>query len=302
MRIAFIGLGVMGYSIAGHLAKAGHQVTVYNRTSEKAAKWCMNYSGIQAFSPAAAVETAEAVFSCVGNDDDVRQITLGEQGAFRVMSTGSLYIDHTTTSAEIARVLYQEARQRGVYFLDAPVSGGQSGAEKGQLSVMVGGDANAYTKVRPLLAAYAKSIEYMGSSGTGQLSKMVNQICIAGLVQALAEGLYFARAVDLNIERLLKVISQGAAQSWQMDNRSQTMLASKFDFGFAVDWMRKDLGFVLNEARCRQLDLPVTALVDTFYEDIQAMGGGRWDTSSLIARLGEYKNSVHQQNDKSSQV
>lgn len=289
MKVTFIGLGVMGYPMAGHLASAGHQVTVYNRTANKMDQWCSDYPGTRASSLFEAVKAAEMVFSCVGNDDDLQQIALGEWGAFRGMLPESIFVDHTTTSAKIAQTLNVEARQHGIDFLDAPVSGGQSGAEKGQLSVMVGGDERAFEKAKSVIAAYAKIVERIGSAGSGQLSKMVNQICIAGLLQALAEGLHFAKAVDLNTDQLLKVISQGAAQSWQMNNRGQTMLTSKFDFGFAVDWMRKDLGIVLDEAKRHQLDLPVTALVNEFYADIQAMGGHRWDTSSLISRLGKSK-------------
>ncbi len=284
--VAFIGLGVMGYPMAGHLARAGHQVCVYNRTASRAEAWTREFAGHRtASTPREAAQDADIVFACVGNDDDVRAITLGENGAFAGMKPGAVFVDHTTASATLARELYREARARSLAFLDAPVSGGQSGAIEGILSVMCGGDASTYEQVEPVMTAYARAITLIGEAGAGQLAKMVNQICIAGLVQGLAEGLAFGRAAGLDMQKVLSVISKGAAQSWQMENRSATMLADKFDFGFAVDWMRKDLSLVLDEARRNGASLPVTALVDQFYGEIQKMGGGRWDTSSLIKRL-----------------
>jgi 3-hydroxyisobutyrate dehydrogenase len=284
-RVAWIGLGVMGYPMAGHLARAGHEVTVFNRTREKAQRWLSEFGGQLAETPADAARRAEFIFACVGNDDDLREVTIGEDGAFHGMATGSVFIDHTTASADVARELAGIARERGLWFIDAPVSGGQAGAENGQLTVMCGGEPEAYERVRPLIAAYARMQRLMGPSGAGQLTKMVNQICIAGLIQALAEGVHFARRAGLDIDAVFSVISKGAAQSWQMENRYRTMAEGRFDFGFAVDWARKDFAICLQEARRNGARLPVTALVDQFYAQIQAMGGGRWDTSSLIALL-----------------
>ena len=283
--VSFIGLGVMGYPMAGYLSKAGHQVTVYNRTAAKAGQWATDYSGATAPSPAQAAENADFVFSCVGNDDDLRSVTVGPDGAFSKMKPGSVFIDHTTTSAEVARELYTEANRLGFAFIDAPVSGGQAGAENGQLTVMIGGDEEPIARAEPLINCYARMQARLGDSGSGQLAKMVNQICIAGLVQGLSEALHFASRAGLDAKAVVDVISRGAAQSWQMDNRAATMVDGKFDSGFAVDWMRKDLGYVLGEARNNGAHLPVTALVDQFYAKVQAMGGGRWDTSSLIVPL-----------------
>jgi 3-hydroxyisobutyrate dehydrogenase len=284
-KVAFIGLGVMGYPMAGHLAKAGHRVTVFNRTPAKAARWAAEHSGRVAATPAAAAEDAAFVCTCVGNDDDLRQVTLAQDGAVRGMKPGAMLIDHTTTSAEVARELDRVAGQRGMTFMDAPVSGGQAGAEQGTLTVMVGAEETVFARAYPLIEAYARSVRRMGPVGSGQLTKMVNQICIAGLLEGLAEGLHFARAAGLDAGAVLEVIGKGAAQSWQMDNRGTTMLEGRFDFGFAVDWMRKDLAIALAEARRNGARLPVTALVDQLYAEVQALGGGRWDTSSLIARL-----------------
>jgi len=284
-KTAFIGLGVMGFPMAGHLARAGYEVTVYNRTPEKAAQWTQKHGGRSAPTPAAAAAGAECVMLCVGNDSDVRAVALGENGALSAMQPGTLLVDHTTASATVARELHAAARARGVGFLDAPVSGGQAGAENGKLTVMVGGDAETFARAEPVLACYARAVALMGGPGSGQLTKMVNQICIAGLVQALAEGICFGMHAGLDIERVLDVIGKGAAQSWQMDNRGKTMAADKFDFGFAVDWMRKDLSMAITEARSNGAALPGTALVDQFYARIQARGGGRWDTSSLIRLL-----------------
>ncbi|WP_210395086.1 NAD(P)-dependent oxidoreductase [Motiliproteus sediminis] len=284
-RVAFIGLGVMGYPMAGHLQKAGYQVCVYNRTTAKAEQWAAEHGGSFAPTPRAAAIGAELVFCCVGNDDDLRSVTLGEEGAFAGMASDTVFVDHTTASADVARELYVEAAGKKVAFLDAPVSGGQAGAENGVLTVMVGGDQSAFDRAQKAIDSFAKSVRLMGDSGAGQLTKMVNQICIGGLVQALAEGLHFARQAGLDQHAVIEVISKGAAQSWQMENRYKTMIDDQFDFGFAVDWMRKDLGIVLDEARNNGAKLPVTALVDQFYGDVQAMGGGRWDTSSLLKRL-----------------
>ena len=284
-KLAFIGLGAMGFPMAGHLASAGHQLTIYNRSADKAQKWQQQYQGKLASSIKQAVSEAEIVFTCVGGDPDLREVCLGAEGVIMNMQPGSLLVDHTTASALIARELEQHARQRQIGFLDAPVSGGQAGAEQGVLTIMLGGDQQQFERVAPVLECYARKYELMGGIGSGQLSKMVNQICIAGAVQGLAEGLNFAQAAGLDTEKLLDVISKGAAQSWQMDNRASTMVAGEFDFGFAVDWMRKDLHIVLEQARELGLTLPLTALVDQFYAEIQAMGGQRWDTSSLIARL-----------------
>ena len=284
-RIAFLGLGVMGGPMAGRLARAGHLVTVYNRTVSKAEKWVAQHGGNHAATPAEAAAGKEFVFACVGNDDDLREVTIGKDGAFQSMQPGSVFIDNTTASAEVARELHAEAARRGFAFLDAPVSGGQAGAENGVLTVMVGGDQEAFDQARPVIDAYARMVGLMGPSGAGQLTKMVNQICIAGLVQGLAEGIHFGKKAGLDIEQVVEVISKGAAGSWQMENRHKTMNAGKYDFGFAVDWMRKDLGICLSEADRNGAKLPITALVDQFYKEVQAMGGSRWDTSSLLARL-----------------
>jgi 3-hydroxyisobutyrate dehydrogenase len=285
-KVAFLGLGVMGYPMAGHLkAKGGHEVTVYNRTAAKAEKWAAQFGGKFAATPKAAVEGQDFVMCCVGNDNDLREVTLGENGAFAGMGKGKVFVDHTTASAEIARELYAAAKKGGFECMDAPVSGGQAGAENGALTVMCGGDTGTFDKAEKVIAAYARACNLMGEAGSGQLAKMVNQICIAGLVQGLSEGLHFAKKAGLDIEKLVATISKGAAQSWQMENRYKTMAADKFDFGFAVDWMRKDLSICLGEARKNGANLPVTALVDQFYAEVQKMGGKRWDTSSLIARL-----------------
>ncbi len=288
-KVAFLGLGVMGYPMAGHLtANGGHQVTVYNRTGAKAAKWVTQFGGNSAPTPKQASEGQDFVMCCVGNDDDLRQVTLGPEGAFAAMKKGSVFVDHTTASAEIARELYKSGQERGFDVIDAPVSGGQAGAENGALTVMCGGDAEPFARAEKVIAAYARACNLMGAAGSGQLAKMVNQICIAGLVQGLSEGLHFAKKAGLDIEKLIATISKGAAQSWQMENRYKTMADGKFDFGFAVDWMRKDLGICLAEARRNGAHLPVSALVDQFYSEVQAMGGKRWDTSSLIARLDRF--------------
>ena len=283
--VAFLGLGVMGYPMAGHLARAGHKVTVYNRTFAKAEAWAREFAGTAKATPREAAQGADIVFACVGNDDDLRSITLGADGALAGMKPGSIFVDHTTASADVARELYGAARNLGLAFVDAPVSGGQAGAQNGALTVMCGGDQAAFDAVKPAAMAFSRAFTLMGSSGAGQLTKMVNQICIAGLVQGLSEAIAFGQKAGLNMEQVLDVIGKGAAQSWQMDNRGKTMVADKFDFGFAVDWMRKDLGLVLDEAKRNGARLPVTALVDQFYADVQAMGGNRLDTSSLIKRL-----------------
>jgi 3-hydroxyisobutyrate dehydrogenase len=285
-KVAFIGLGVMGYPMAGHLKTRGsHDVTVYNRTAAKAEKWVAQYGGRAAPTPKAAAEGADFVFTCVGNDEDLRAVTIGPDGAFAGMKKGAIFIDNTTASATVAEELYAAAKAKGFGSLDAPVSGGQAGAENGQLTVMVGGDAEDFDKAKPVIDSFAKMVGLMGPAGSGQLTKMVNQICIAGVVQGLAEGIHFAKRSGLDVEKVIGVISKGAAQSWQMENRYKTMNAGKFDFGFAVDWMRKDLGICIEQARHTGAKLPLTALVDQFYADVQAMGGRRWDTSSLIARL-----------------
>ncbi len=285
-KVAFIGLGVMGYPMAGHLkTKGGHDVTVYNRTAAKAEKWASEHGGKAAPTPKAAAEGCDFVFCCVGNDDDLRQVTIGPDGAFHGVKAGAVFIDNTTASAIVARELHAKAKEAGFGFLDAPVSGGQAGAENGALTVMVGGDAADYEKAEPVIQAYAKMVGHMGDAGAGQLTKMVNQIAIAGLVQGLSEAVHFGKKSGLDIAKVIEVISKGAAQSWQMENRWETMNAGKFDFGFAVDWMRKDLMICLEEARQNKANLPVTALVDQFYSEVQKMGGNRWDTSSLIARL-----------------
>jgi 3-hydroxyisobutyrate dehydrogenase len=285
MQVAFIGLGVMGTPMAGHLAKAGHAVTVYNRTGAKARSWVEAHGGIAAETPAKAAASAEIVFVCVGNDDDLRQVVAGPEGAFAGMKSGTILVDHTTASAEIARELEALGRGKGLHFLDAPVSGGEAGAINGKLTIMVGGEPAAFAKAEPVMACYGRAVTLMGPVGSGQLTKMVNQICIAGLVQALSEGLNFAVNAGLDAAKVVEVISKGAAQSWQMDNRAATMLAGKFDYGFAVDWMRKDLGICFAEARRNKSSLPATALVDQLYQRVQARGGNRWDTSSLIDLL-----------------
>lgn len=285
-RVAFIGLGVMGYPMAGHLAKAGFDVTVYNRTHAKAQQWVAEYGGRAEHTPRAAAQGAELVLACVGNDDDLRSVTLSEDGAFAGMASGTLFADHTTASAGVARELAQAANARGIAFIDAPVSGGQAGAQNGKLTIMCGSDDTAaFERAAPVLNHYAVAVTHLGPAGAGQLTKMVNQICIAGLVQGLSEAIHFGERAGLDMTRVLEVIGKGAAASWQMDNRGKTMIENKFDFGFAVDWMRKDLGFCLEEAKRNGAALPVTALVDQFYGDVQASGGNRFDTSSLIWRL-----------------
>jgi 3-hydroxyisobutyrate dehydrogenase len=285
-KVAFVGLGVMGYPMAGHLKnKGGHEVTVYNRTAAKAQKWVDQYGGKSAPTPKAAAQGQDFVMACVGNDNDLREVMLDENGIFAGTSKGTIVVDHTTASAAIARELYAEAKKRGFDFVDAPVSGGQAGAENGVLTVMCGGEEAPFAKAEKVIAAYARACNLLGSPGSGQLAKMVNQICIAGTVQGLAEGLHFAQKAGLDIEKLIATISKGAAQSWQMENRYKTMVAGKFDFGFAVDWMRKDLAICLDESRRNGAHLPVAALVDQFYSEVQKMGGKRWDTSSLIALL-----------------
>ncbi len=283
--VTFLGLGVMGHPMAGHLARAGHSVTVYNRTASKAEAWAAEYGGKHAATPADAVRGADIVFACVGNDDDLRSVVLGEQGAFAGMKPGAIFVDHTTASASVARELYAAAQALGIGFVDAPVSGGQAGAVNGALTVMCGGDSAAFETIKPIALAFAKAVTLVGGSGAGQQAKMVNQICIAGIVQGLSEAVAFGQNAGLDMKLVLDVIGKGAAQSWQMDNRGKTMVDGKFDFGFAVDWMRKDLGLVLDEARRNGSRVPVTALVDQFYADVQAQGGQRWDTSSLIKRL-----------------
>jgi 3-hydroxyisobutyrate dehydrogenase len=284
--VAFIGLGVMGYPMAGHLKrKGGHEVTVYNRTPAKAAAWVREYGGTSAATPREAARDADFVFTCVGNDDDVRSVVHGDNGVLAGMKKGATLADHTTASAILARELDAATRERGVGFLDAPVSGGQAGAQNGQLGIMVGGDPAVFERAKPVLDVYAKSCALIGPSGSGQLCKMVNQICVAGVVQGLAEGLHFGQRAGLDMEKVLSVISKGAAQSWQMENRWKTMVEGKFDFGFAVDWMRKDLGICFQEAKHNGARLPVSALLDQFYAQVQARGGGRWDTSSLITLL-----------------
>jgi 3-hydroxyisobutyrate dehydrogenase len=278
----------MGYPMAGHLKKAGHEVTVYNRTAAKAEKWVAEYGGASAPTPKQAVAGAEIVFACVGNDDDLREVVIGPDGAYHGMESGTIFVDHTTASAEVARELYAAGAERGIAFIDAPISGGQAGAENGVLTVMCGGDEAPFAKAEPVIDCFARSVKLLGGSGAGQLTKMVNQICIAGLVEGLSEGIHFAKAAGLDPEAVIEVISKGAAQSWQMENRYKTMIEGEFDHGFAVDWMRKDLGICLAEARRNGSSLPVTALVDQFYGEVQSMGGNRWDTSSLIARLESF--------------
>ena len=291
MKVSFLGLGVMGYPMAGHLAKAGHDVTVYNRTAAKAEKWVTEFGGKAAATPKEAAVGQEIVFACVGNDDDLRSITLNEGGAFAGMSEGALFVDHTTASAEVARELSGAAKALNLGFMDAPVSGGQQGAENGALTVMIGGSQTDFDRAAPVIDVFARACTLMGGVGAGQLTKMVNQICIAGLVQALSEGLSFARAAGLDAHKVVEVISKGAAQSWQMENRYKTMLADEFEHGFAVDWMRKDLSICLTEARKNGSALPITAAVDQLYSEVQSMGGGRWDTSSLFARLEAMRRS-----------
>jgi 3-hydroxyisobutyrate dehydrogenase len=284
-KVAFLGLGVMGYPMARHLQAKGHEVTVYNRNAAKSAKWVSEFGGSAAATPKEAAEGQDIVFACVGNDDDLRAVTIGPDGAFAGLAQGAIFVDHTTASAEVARELHAEAEKRGFAFIDAPVSGGQAGAENGALTVMCGGDAEPFARAAPVIQSYARACSLLGPVGSGQLAKMMNQICIAGIVQGLAEALHFGKRAGLDVEAVVHVISKGAAQSWQMENRYKTMNAGQFEFGFAVDWMRKDLGICLDEARNNGAKLPLTALVDQFYGDVQAMGGKRWDTSSLIARL-----------------
>lgn len=284
-KVAFLGLGVMGYPMAGHLALAGHDVTVYNRSEAKAKAWASEFKGKSAATPKAAAAGCDIVFCCVGNDDDLRSVVLGDDGALAGMKAGAVFVDHTTASADVARELYAEAGKKGLQFVDAPVSGGQAGAQNGLLTVMCGGDAAAFDAAKPVAMAFSRAFTRLGEAGSGQLAKMVNQICIAGLVQGLSEAIAFGQKAGLDMNQVLEVIGKGAAQSWQMDNRGKTMIEGKFEFGFAVDWMRKDLGLVLQEAKRNGARLPVTALVDQFYADVQALGGRRWDTSSLIKRL-----------------
>ena len=285
MKVAFIGLGVMGYPMAGHLANAGHSVTVYNRTTAKAQKWVSEYQGEYAETPSEAAKGADIVFMCVGNDDDLRSVVYGEHGVLASMHEGSYLVDHTTTSAEVAREVGAQAKLQGIAFLDAPVSGGQAGAENGVLTVMVGGDEADFNVVQPVMAAFSRFSQLLGEVGSGQLCKMVNQICIAGVVQGVTEGLHFAKQAGLDGEKVIETISKGAAGSWQMENRYKTMWAGEYEFGFAVDWMRKDLGIALDEAKANGATLPMTATVDQYYADVQALGGGRYDTSSLLARI-----------------
>ncbi len=286
-KVAFIGLGVMGFPMAGHLATAGHEVTVFNRTASKAEKWTATHKGRMADTPARAAEGAELVFACVGKDDDVREVSLGGDGAFAGMGEGAIFVDHTTASAGLARELAKEAEGRGIGFLDAPVSGGQAGAENGVLTIMVGGRQGTFERAKDAMSCYGRTVTLMGAPGAGQLTKMANQTCIAGLIQGLAEGLNFAMRAGLDAHQVIEVISKGAAQSWEMDNRGDTMIDGKFDFGFAVDWMRKDLGICLEEARRNGARLPVTAMVDEFYAKVQELGGGRWDNTSLIHLLAQ---------------
>ena len=284
-KVAFIGLGVMGFPMAGYISKAGHDVTVYNRTAAKAEKWAQTYKGKTASTPAEAAKEADFVFTCVGNDNDLKEVTTGPEGAFQNVKKGAVFIDNTTASAKVARELFNIATEKGFGFLDAPVSGGQAGAENGALTVMVGGDQSDYEKAEPVIDCYSKKIKLLGTAGSGQLAKMVNQICIAGLVQALSEGIRFGQNAGLNVEDVIEVISKGAAQSWQMENRFKTMIEDKFDYGFAVDWMRKDLGIAMEEAKSNGSKLPVTEIVDQYYAEVQKNGGNRFDTSSLITLL-----------------
>ncbi len=285
MRIGFVGLGVMGYPMAGYLKTAGHDVTVFNRTTAKAEAWCEAYGGNNASTPAAAAENSEMVFSCVGNDDDVRQVLLGNNGVLQGLPEGGIVIDHTTASATVAREVDVSARHKGIGFLDAPLSGGQAGAENGQLTIMVGGDEALFARAEPVMSAYAKAITLIGQVGCGQLAKAVNQICVAGVLQGLSEGLHFAQRAGLDVEKVIGAISKGAAQSWQMENRWETMVEHEFEFGFAVEWMRKDLRIALDEAAANGASLEMTRLIDSYYAEVEALGGRRWDTSSLIARL-----------------
>ena len=284
-KVSFIGLGVMGYPMAGYISKAGHNVTVYNRTKSKAEKWIKEYKGKIAETPEEAAKDSDFVFTCVGNDDDLREVAIGKKGIFNTIKKNSIYIDNTTASAKVAKEFYLKAKNQGVGFLDAPVSGGQAGAEKGALTVMVGGDKEVFEKAQPIISCYSKKVKLLGASGSGQLAKMVNQICIAGLVQGLSEAINFGLNANLKMEDVIEVISKGAAQSWQMDNRYKTMIDDKFEFGFAVDWMRKDLKIALDEAKKNNSPLPIAKIVDGYYEEIQKMGGNRWDTSSLIRRF-----------------
>lgn len=285
MKVAFLGLGVMGYPMAGHLHKGGHDVCVYNRTTPKAQKWVAEYGGSYAETPAKAAEGAQIVFACVGNDDDLRSVCTGKNGAFDAMDKGTVFVDHTTTSAEVAREMALEAEKRGLSFMDAPVSGGQAGAENGTLTIMVGGSSESFEHTKPVQECYAQAVTLMGDVGAGQLTKMVNQITFVGAVQSISEGLAFAEKAGLDPKKVIDVISKGAAGSWQLSNRGYTMVEDKFDFGFAVDWVRKDLGFALDEARKNGSALPVTGLIDQYYKEVQRMGGGRWDTSALIKLL-----------------
>ena len=284
-KVAFIGLGVMGYPMAGYISKAGHNVTVFNRTKSKAEKWISTYKGSVANTPDEAAKNADFIFTCVGNDNDLREVTFGEKGIFKGIKKNAIYIDNTTASATIAKEIYEYSKKNGFGFLDAPVSGGQAGAESGSLTVMIGGDKESFEKAKPIIDCYSKKMKLLGKAGNGQLAKMVNQICIAGLVQGLSEGINFGLRAGLNMEEVIEVISKGAAQSWQMDNRYKTMIEDKFKFGFAVDWMRKDLKIALEEAKKNKSLLPITEIVDQYYSEIQKMGGQRWDTSSLIKRL-----------------
>ena len=284
-KVSFIGLGVMGYPMAGYISKAGHNVTVYNRTGAKAEKWVSEYKGSKDDTPAKAAEGADFVFTCVGNDNDLREVTFGENGIFKTIKQGAVYIDNTTASATIAREIYDHSKKNGFGFLDAPVSGGQAGAENGALTVMIGGDQENFDKAKDIIDCYSKKMKLLGSAGSGQLAKMVNQICIAGLVQGLSEGINFGMKAGLNMEDVIEVISKGAAQSWQMENRYKTMIEDKFDFGFAVDWMRKDLKIAMEESKNNGAQLPITEIVDKYYGEVQELGGKRWDTSSLIKRF-----------------
>jgi 3-hydroxyisobutyrate dehydrogenase len=284
-KVSFIGLGVMGYPMAGHISKAGHNVTVYNRTKSKAENWIKEHKGKMAETPEEAAKDSDFVFTCVGNDNDLKEVAIGKKGIFNTIKKGSIYIDNTTASAKIAKELYAHAKAHGFGFLDAPVSGGQAGAENGALTVMIGGDNKDFDKARPIIDCYSKKVKLLGASGSGQLAKMVNQICIAGLVQGLSEAINFGSNAGLKMEDVIEVISKGAAQSWQMENRHKTMIDDKFEFGFAVDWMRKDLRIALDEAKKNNSPLPITKIVDGYYEEIQKMGGNRWDTSSLIRRF-----------------
>jgi 3-hydroxyisobutyrate dehydrogenase-like beta-hydroxyacid dehydrogenase len=288
-KVSFIGLGVMGYPMAGFISKAGHDVTVFNRTKAKAEKWVKEYKGKAANTPAEAAKESDFIFTCVGNDDDLREVSIGKDGLFKSAKKDSVYVDNTTASAEVARELYKEAKNKGFHFLDAPVSGGQAGAESGALTVMIGGDTAAFKKTEPIIACYSKKAKLLGGPGSGQLTKMMNQMCIAGAVQGLAEALNFGINAGLNADDVIETISKGAAQSWQMDNRYKTMVADKFDYGFAVDWMRKDLKIAMNEAKRNGSPVPITTLIDGYYAEIQKMGGNRWDSSSLIALLKKKK-------------